>query len=182
MQLIICYTYNGTKQNMANMNKDTRDKLYPDLVEKYGEACVMCHIEPWMLIEQGRSPILCIDHINNNNRDNRIENMQILCKSCNTKKNHPSLAEPFKRTATPEMIKGKRDEDNFRRWVAGHFMENENQGLRYDYLIYAGSETVGNSPESCKRYLSKMTSAAGMYEWFESSQGTVLVLKQEYKN
>lgn len=168
---------------MANKNKDTRDREYPLIVQRqHGEFCMMCKIEPWMLAEMGRSPTLCIDHINNNNSDNRLDNYQLLCKSCNTKKNHPSLAEPFQRTATPEMIKGKKDEADFRRWVAGHYMENENIGLAFSYLVNSGAETVGNSPESCKRYLAKMTSQAGIYEWFDKMGSVVMVLKKEYKN
>lgn len=165
------------------MNSETRKKVYPLVVIKqHGEYCMMCKIEPWILKEQGRSPVLCIDHINNNNSDNSMNNYQLLCKSCNTKKNHPSLGEPFERKATPEMIKGRVDESNFRRWVAGHYMENENVGLSFDYLINTGAEIVGNSQESNKRYLAKMTSEAGMYEWFDKFGSVVMVLKRKYKN
>jgi len=168
---------------MANMNKKTRDQIYPLVVEKQkGEYCVLCNIEPWILKEQGKSPILFIDHINNNNSDNRMANYQLLCRSCNTKKNHPSLGEPFARTATPEMITGKKDEADFRRWVAGHYMENENIGLEYSFLVNSGAEFVGCSPETIKRYLAKMSSAQGIYEWFDKMGSIVLVLKQEYKN
>lgn len=168
---------------MANMNKQTRDQLYPQIVQKqHGEFCIMCKIEPWILKEQGRSPILCIDHINNNNNDNRMANYQLLCKSCNTKKNHPTLEEPFTRSATPEMIRGKKFESDFRRWVAGQYMENENIGLEYNYLVNTGAEIVECSPETIKRYLNKMTSSAGMYEWFDKMGSVVMVLKSEYKN
>ena len=168
---------------MANMNKKTRDQIYPLVVEKQkGEYCVLCNIEPWILKEQGKSPILFIDHINNNNSDNRMANYQLLCRSCNTKKNHPSLGEPFARTATPEMITGKKYEADFRRWVAGHYMENENIGLEYSFLVNSGAEFVGCSPETIKRYLAKMSSAQGIYEWFDKMGSIVLVLKQEYKN
>lgn len=165
------------------MNKQTRDKLYPQVVKKqYGEYCVICKIEPWVLIEQGRSPVLCIDHINNNNADNRLENYQLLCKSCNTKKNHPTLEEPYARSATPEMIKGKKYESDFRRWVAGHYMENENIGLEYNFLVNSGAEFVGCSTETIKRYLNKMTSTQGIYEWFDKMGSVVMVLKSQYKN
>ena len=183
MQVIICYTWIGIKKKMSNKNKNTRDLEYPLIVQKqHGEYCMKCGIEPWMLKELGRSPQLCIDHINNNNADNRLENYQLLCKSCNTKKNHPALAEPFERKPTPEMIKGRKDEADFRRWVAGHYMENENIGLTLDYLLNSGAEIVGNSQESCKRYLGKMTSDAGMYEWFDKMGSVIMVLKPEYKN
>lgn len=183
MQVIICYTWIGIKNEMANKNKDARDREYPLIVQRqHGEYCMMCKIEPWMLVEQGRSPTLCIDHINNNDSDNRLDNYQLLCKSCNTKKNHPTLEEPFARSATPEMIRGKKYESDFRRWVAGHYMENENIGLHYDYLINTGAEIVECSTETIKRYLNKMTSSAGIYEWFDKMGSTVMVLKSEYKN
>lgn len=168
---------------MANKNKDARDREYPLIIKKqHGEYCMMCKIEPWMLIEQGRTPILCIDHIDNNNNNNRLDNEQLLCKSCNTKKNHPALAEPFTRSATPEMILGKKYESDFRRWVAGHYMENENIGLEYKFLINSGAEYVGCSQTSIRRYLDKMTSTEGMYEWESRTSAILLVLKPKYKN
>lgn len=168
---------------MSNKNKETRDREYPLIIQKqHGEYCVLCKIEPWILKEQGKNPILFIDHINNNNSDNRMSNYQLLCRSCNTKKNYPTLAEPFTRSATPEMITGKKYEADFRRWVAGQFMENENIGLEYSYLINSGAEFVNCSPVTIKRYLSKMTSQNGIYEWFDKTGSVLLVLKSEYKN
>ena len=165
------------------MNSENRARRYPLVVKKqHGEYCVKCGIEPWMLKEQGKNPILFIDHINNNNSDNRLENYQLLCRSCNTKKNHPQNAEPFERTQTPEMILGKRYESDFRRWVAGQFMENENIGLEVDHLINAGAEKVGCSTETIKRYLRKMTSSEGMYEYLDKFGSVCLVLKEQYKN
>lgn len=167
------------------MNKKDRSFLYPLVKEQQGgEFCVNCNKDKADLIACGHKPEFCIDIFDNSHNHSRknLRSMQFLCHSCNTKKNHPTLAEPFERKATPEMIKGRIDEDNFRRWVSGHYMNNENIGLKYDYLIYSGSETINNSPESCKRYLAKMTSQAGNYEWFESSQGTVMVLKADMKN
>ena len=61
-------------------------------------------------------------------------------------------------------------------------MENENVGLEHDYLINSGAELVNCSPETVKRYLAKMTSSEGMYEWEDRFGAVLLVLKSEYKN
>lgn len=170
---------------MSNMNKKDHDYLYPQVMaQQGGEYCVNCNRDKKDLINDGHKSEFCID-VSDNSHDHSRKNlrmMQLLCHSCNTKKNHPALAEPFTRSATPEMVKGKINEDDFRRWVAGHYMENENIGLSYDYLINSGAEIVGNSQESCKRYLKKMTSTAGIYEWFTRTGGVSMVLKKEFKN
>ena len=167
------------------MNKKTRDALYPLVVaQQGGEYCVHCNRTILNLTRAGFKAELCIDLDDNsgNHSKKNLRQMQLLCHSCNTKKNHPALAEPYSRTASPEMIKGKIDEGNFRRWVLGHYMENENIGLTFDYLTNTGSEIVGNSQESCKRYLAKMTSSAGIYEWMSRSDGIFLVLKENSKS
>ena len=165
------------------MNKKQNAFWYLQIMIKQGgEYCVSCGKNKQALIQDGQSPTLCIDHINNDNSVNELSNLQFLCRSCNTKKNHPRTSEPYERTLTPEMASGKRFEKDFRRWVAGFFMENENIGLEYSFLVNSGAEKVGCSPETLKRYLNKMTSNEGMYEWFDKFGSTVLVLKKEYKN
>ena len=167
------------------MNKKTRDILYPlVLAQQGGEYCVLCDRDFANLLKDGHKPEFCIDLDDNSNNHSKknLREMQLLCHSCNTKKNHPNLGEPYERSASPEMAKGKVDEGNFRRWVMGHYIENENIGLTYDYLMNTGAELVGNSQESCKRYIAKMTSTAGAYEWFNSSRGSHMVLKSQYKN
>lgn len=165
------------------MNSTQRKYWYAQILAKQGgEFCVMCLRTIPQISNDGESPKLCIDHRDNNNNHNGLDNMQFLCKSCNTKKNHPQTTEPFMRTATPEMSAGKRYESDFRRWVAGLFMENENIGLEYSHLVNAGAEKVSCSPETIKRYLKKMASSEGIYEWMDKFGSVVLVLKEEYKN
>lgn len=170
---------------MANMNKHTRDQLYPLVAaQQGGEYCVFCNRDKTDLKNDGHKPEFCIDVDDNshNHSKSNLRQMQLACHSCNTKKNHPSIAEPYERTATPEMILGKRYESDFRRWVSGFFMENENIGLSYSYLVNSGAEFVGCSTETIKRYLNKMTSTEGMYEWFDRTGGVSMVLKSKYKN
>lgn len=171
---------------MSNMSQPQRAIVYPLIVEQQGgEYCVICDRTKLNLMEDGHKPEFCID-VDDNSHDHtraNLRQMQLLCHSCNTKKNHPSLLEPFTRTASPEMIMGKQYENDFRRWVQGKFMENENLGLAYSYLLGSGSEKVDCSPETIKRYLLKMTSEEGMYEWFNKfGSESLLVLKTQYKN
>jgi hypothetical protein len=151
------------------------------LAKQGGEFCVMCGRSKRELIQDGHKPQFCIDCKDNSGDHKSLDNLQLLCRSCNTKKNHPETDVPFNRVPTPEMIVGKKYEKNFRRWVNGHYLVNANTGLEYSYLINSGAEKVGCSPETIKRYLNKMTSSEGMYEWEERFGGTLLVLKPEHK-
>lgn len=170
---------------MANMNKRTRDELYPLVVQQQGgEYCVMCNREKTELIQNGNKGEFCIDVDDNshNHSKSNLRQMQLLCHPCNTKKNHPSIDEPFSRTATPEMILGKKYESTFRHWVAGHYMTKSDVGLTYPYLLGSGAEYCDCSTESIKRYLKKMASEEGMYEWFnKAGSESLLVLKQKYR-
>lgn len=67
----------------------TKDTMIPGiwklLIEAYGEACLKC----------GSDDILTIDHIKPIalGGDNSFENLQILCKSCNSSKGHRSCVD-----------------------------------------------------------------------------------------
>ena len=52
--------------------------------------------------------------------------------------------------------------------------------LEYNFLVNSGAEHIQCSPETIKRYLKKMTSEQGMYEWLERDTATYLGLKEEY--
>lgn len=168
---------------MTRLNKKQRERIYPHVVAKQGgEFCVSCLRNHELLMKDGHKPEFCIDDIENSGDHSRIDNLQLLCHSCNTKKNHPQTDVPFHRTATPEMSAGKRFEHDFRRWVSGQFMINENIGLEHDFLVNSGAEKVNCSTETIKRYLHKMTSNEGMYEWEDRFGAILLVLKSKYKN
>ncbi len=133
------------------------------------------------LLDAGEIPRLDIDHIDNNTFNNDLKNLQLLCHSCNVKKGFIQATEPFERKASPEMVVGKIFEKKFRRWINGYYMENCNSKLQYDFVINSGAEEIGCSQETLKRYLGKMTSKNGFYEWEENNQGIFLVLKDEHK-
>ena len=169
---------------MTNMNSKTRDELYPMVVaQQGGEYCVYCNKTRKDLVDEGKSSVLCIDVDDNsgNHSKSNLRQMQLLCKSCNTKKNHPGNMEPFHRQATPELILGKRNEKHYRRWVAGLFMTNENATFPYDYVVESGAEKIECSIEAVKNYLRKMTSEEGNYYWTARNGSSYLALKPSMK-
>lgn len=141
------------------------------LARQGGEYCAMCGKHRLQLLNDGGSANLCVDHKDNNNNNNTLANLQFLCHPCNTKKNHPTIEDPQQRVMTPEMALGKTYEKRFRRWVAGLVQSPENNGLvQYDFLVHSGAEKIGCSQETIKRYLKKMTSDAGAYEWLQRDE------------
>ena len=44
------------------------------------EKCAICGISEW----QGKKIVLQLDHINGDNRDNRLENLRLLCPNCHS--------------------------------------------------------------------------------------------------
>ncbi len=65
---------------MSNMNGITRKKLYPIIVSRDGEYCKCCGV---LSTEQQ----LVIDHKDNDNSNNGLLNLQLLCRTCNYLKN-----------------------------------------------------------------------------------------------
>lgn len=45
-----------------------------------GDVCSICGIKEW----NGKPLVLQLDHINGDNRDNRIENLRLLCPNCHS--------------------------------------------------------------------------------------------------
>jgi hypothetical protein len=168
---------------MAHMNKTTRDKLYPILLEKQkGEYCINCLRTPFELEALDKDPQLIIEHENNNDSDNRLENLRLFCKSCNTRKdNRYNKNEQFSRDADPSIILNLRNENKFRNYVFGRMTSpEENEALEHDSLVSDGAEFVGCSIQSIKNYLTKMTSPKhGLYTWEARQDGfAYLVLKK----
>ena len=65
---------NSTYSNMTKLKKRV---LQNQLLEY---KCAICGINEW----QGKTLVLQLDHINGNNRDNRLENLRLLCPNCHS--------------------------------------------------------------------------------------------------
>ncbi len=146
--------------------------------------------------------VLEIDHINEDSSDDRPQNLQLLCKSCNvTKRNQrPSdfwvrarermrtegcpatrigKAAVDYRRGSAEMQAACQYEPVFRSWVLGVLRSTDH--VAKDDAINSGAEISGASISTCERYLKKLTSSAGpLKEARDSMGGTVIMMKPEF--
>lgn len=176
------------------LNKQQRKYWYSKIVyDSYGEFCQGCGVAPfpsfaivlpetpilisklnlnyWINGTKGKTPctILYIDHIDNDDSNNVIENFQLLCPSCNHIKNPKRNGDLLQiRQKTPEMIRGDKQENAFRNYAKKEVIAHD--WIETEDLIYAGAEYLTDfendetiSPETCKRYLGKMLSSTGVY-------------------
>ncbi|MGY5149571.1 MAG: HNH endonuclease [Candidatus Nitrosopumilus sp. bin_68KS] len=140
------------------MNGRTRKKMYDFLCKRDGEYCKMCGKLPW----EGQ---LVIDHRDNDNSNNSPENLQLLCRSCNYIKNPRDEPLDMCVSSSNESIKiNKSKEPKFREFVYTNI--DENGSIDYEDAVYSGSEIVGVSPETAKRYIRKMCSKVGKLSKF----------------
>jgi len=176
--------------------KAHRDYWYLNVVNKqYGEFCNGCGVCPFpsyaiilptipVLISNlslnyfinslkkngGRKIVtkLYLDHIDNDQTHNHIDNFQLLCPSCNRIKNPKKIGTSIGRTRTPEMERGDKQEKEYRNYIREQIIEND--WILEDDAIDGGAEYLTNfdeeltiSTETVKRYLSKMVSNTGQY-------------------
>jgi Zn finger protein HypA/HybF involved in hydrogenase expression len=59
-------------------NEMVKQRIVKDNLLEY--KCVKCRIDSW----QGETLVLDLDHINGNNRDNRLTNLRYLCPNCHS--------------------------------------------------------------------------------------------------
>jgi len=145
------------------MNGPMRKKLYTIIVERDGEFCRGCG----KLTTEGQ---LVIDHKDNDNSNNILDNLQLLCRSCNYIKNPrqspvdmcESESESVIDGTTTEIETNRRKEPIFRKFV--YHLVNERDQVPLKEIIYSGSEEVGISPITANRYVEKMCSSRGVLE------------------
>jgi Zn finger protein HypA/HybF involved in hydrogenase expression len=65
-------------ENSLYANEMVKDRIVKDNLLEY--KCVKCGIDSWC----GESIVLDLDHINGNNRDNRLSNLRFLCPNCHS--------------------------------------------------------------------------------------------------
>jgi hypothetical protein len=158
------------------MNGNQRKKLHHRLIARDGPNCEICHVS-----ELIRKPV--IDHIDNNNRNNLLDNLQLLCRPCNYKKN-PRLSErdssdlssENKSTGSASISINQEKEQKFRDFVYREIIFGERRNHSRKNIVNSGAEVVGISPITANRYFEKLSSFAGLLE----SNGRLYNLKDTW--
>jgi Zn finger protein HypA/HybF involved in hydrogenase expression len=65
-------------ENSKYSNELVKHRIVKDNLFEY--CCTKCGIDSW----QGETIVLDLDHINGNNKDNRLENLRYLCPNCHS--------------------------------------------------------------------------------------------------
>ncbi len=165
--------------DMSQMNSRNRKRIYPILTKRDGEFCAMCE-------KVGSYETLFIDHIDNNNRNNELDNLQLLCRSCNTKKNPRGKAKPendsckiHEPTATMEVLLNRKYEPMFRDYLERQVQKYER--VLKEEIIDSGAEVTDASIPTIERYLRKLCSTAGKYRIVEVEGKKYVEFKEWWK-
>lgn len=151
---------------MANMSKRQHDKLLPDIIKKQttregdtGYYCNYCGAMPITLVKNHRNSTLVIDHINNKNSDNRLENLQLVCRGCNRRKNpsRPPVDQSLLMTHSENV--NRKAEPLCRAKIINLMIDNGE--LDFDDTKNSLAEKYSISPITASRYISKLTSSEG---------------------
>jgi hypothetical protein len=145
------------------MNGRTRKKIYAILAARDGEECANPRCG-----RIGLSKSLIVDHRDNNNSNNDPDNLQLLCRSCNTRKNPRGKAKPKTESveiyvphSSKELIKNEICEPIFREWIEKQVSKWKRLELKD--AINSGAEVACVSPATTERYINKMCSTAGKF-------------------
>ena len=146
------------------------------MAERDGEYCRGCTALP-------HEKSLVLDHRNNNPKDNKPENLQILCRRCNYTKNPRGPLDlresESKFEAKSELEISRAKEPLFKEYA--HQRVDEDKQVPQDDLINSGAELVEISPITAKRYLDKMCSSTGTLRKKRVGNTTVIEFKNELK-
>jgi hypothetical protein len=158
------------------MNGKTRKKLYKLVVKRDGEYCKMCGALP-------NERQLILEHRDNDDTNNNLENIQIMCRPCNYRKNPRESERPenlcvksyISTSKITEMQVNKTKEPLFKKYVA-QWINEYGYAVEKD-LTNAGAEHVGISQVTVKRYLDKMCSLEGIYRRYVKVRTPVITYK-----
>ncbi len=145
------------------------------LAKRDGEFCRHCG-------KVGISKGLCIDHVDNRDTNNAPDNLQLLCRSCNTKKNPRGEAKREEsgkahfQASSREVELKETYEPMFRQWLAGQVEQYESIELKD--AVEAGAEVTGASIQTIERYIRKMTSTAGKFRIVERNNVKYVEFKE----
>jgi hypothetical protein len=153
-----------------------RTKWYMALCEEDGEECRVCHKKP-------PEVYLEVDAIDGNHKHDWRSNVQLLCRSCNRRKDprgkgrrkYPlssSLLEQPK-PATAEMAKHLRCQPVFVAWLEEEVRKCGGWILLED-AVNSGAAVADLSVVTIRRYLSSMASKKGKYQIPEDTEPKII--------
>ncbi len=154
---------------MSNMNGRNRVKLYKEISLRDGEFCRNCGV-------LSAEKQLVIDHRDNDNGNNSMDNLQFLCRKCNYLKNPRGAGVPLDKCvkcSSPAQNINKEKEVLFR-W----YMFSVDQDMNYKKIIHRTAEHLNLSPVTTKRYLDKMCSEIGVFE----KKAGIVNLKEDWED
>lgn len=145
------------------------------LVKRDGEYCRCCG----KLSNEGQ---LIVDHKDNDNGNNDLNNLQLLCRTCNYLKNPRRepldiVCEKLEQEAENEIEISKRKEPLFRKYVSR--LVADRIEVPQKEIIYSGAEEIRISPVTAKRYLDKMCSSRGIYERINRVSTVLIKFKKD---
>ncbi|MBW7887438.1 MAG: HNH endonuclease [Bacteroidetes bacterium] len=160
-------------------DKNLRKKYYQELCERDGERCRICgRTQPEVYLE--------VDHKNGKKDDNHLENLQLLCRNDNRKKNPRGKGKGniVKRRVislqsfneimdssrmSPEMAKNKQAEPKFRHWLYRKI--SDNGPMTVQQVVNSGAEYAGCSTHAIRtNYLPKCTSEEGIFRIYHDEE------------
>jgi hypothetical protein len=155
------------------MSGPRRKKIYDFLVARDGEFC-------WIGGETGNNHTLVIDHWDNNNANNDLQNLHLICRSVNALKNPRGRSRKIQsstyvcadvsasitklmnpRSLSPELEKNLHAEPRFRHWLFSNVVHHTR--IKLATVLNGGAETAHCSQETIKRYVRKLTWEEGLY-------------------
>lgn len=167
---------------MSRMNSRNRRINYAILMQRDGQRCANC-------AKLGDYGSLMIDHRDNDDNNNELSNLQLLCRSCNTKKNPRGKGKKHSptrasvddydkpRPMSPEMAKSILAKGKLRKWVAKEVRKHGYLAL--EDAIDSGTEVADCSEVAAKKYLKSMTSRMGKYEIILTEEGERRIVKKQ---
>ena len=129
-----------------------RKRLYEILARRDVDFCKMCGVP-------ASEKQLVIDHIDNNNSNNRLGNLQLLCRHCNYLKNPRQPVDSCVRSESVSVGINRTKEPEFRKYVYEEIVRGRTQ--KFKGFVLDGAERIGVSPVTTTRYLQKMVASTG---------------------
>ncbi len=158
---------------MSRMSGPRRKELYQIIADRDTETCFIGG-------EEETSATLVLDHWDNNNSNNSLTNLHLLCRSMNSIKNGRGCDHRHKLQSSlyvcdksngevhqelairhAEFKKNLTSEPAFKHWLFEMVVKND--GLEFEEVLNSGAAVAHCSQETIRRYLAKETSRVRLY-------------------